>query len=344
MPGPTARHARHCPSDEGLATSLRYLSPRVGDISPQETQQAGEDYHAARVALWDLLLADERGATLLPFSDTPPRPGSLDDLHFGTLRELDAALVRSAPLVRTDEERAILHRARAHRQRAILGLLGLGAAFARAHRGAGQGGGRGLNLVAPGGEALQGALEHIMYAVDAYDPSRAVKLSTFAAWHAFRGVQLERLRAGPVRLNATALTRWGNLQDVESSLAHQLGRDPTFDEVAAALGSPSKIRTALAAAQALRPVHSMSVARFGDDDKIWDLPDPGADPEETTDARRRAQRAAVVVEAVAPAGSPERVVAEALADGGARAATAAVGRAEATRARSVMRRRAADLR
>lgn len=341
MPGPTARHARHCPSDEGLATSLRYLSPRAGTITSQQTQEAGEAYIRARDALWGLLLADERGRDLLPLQATPPCPGRPDVLHHRALLAADVGLARSAALVRTAEERGLLTAARRARNTAVLGLLGLCAAFARAHRGAGQGGGRGLQLVAPGAEALQSALEHVHHAVDHYDPSREVKLSTFAAWHAFRGVQLERLRSGPVRLNATALNRWGELQDVEAQLAHDLGRDPTFDEVAKALGSAGKVRTAIATAQALRPVMSTSLAAADDDRLIpWELPDDSPDPEAEEDHRRDRAAAAATIAEVAPVGSAERVVAEALADGGARAAIAVVGRAELARARTVMRRRA----
>ncbi|MCY0992818.1 hypothetical protein OV203_37100 [Nannocystis sp. ILAH1] len=237
------------------------MAPHAGPrLESSQVQAAARAYDEARLALWRALLAGARAAAFRRAlreaqPDGPFAGGSRSSAAVRSAgRAADPAFRASAPLARKRVELDALARARQLRDRLTLGCLGLAASFARAHRGAGHGGGRGLSLVARGDDAIQAALEHLLLAIDRFEPERGVRFSSFAGWYLRRGVQQARLDVLPTAINLSALAAWGKIEDEERALRHQLGREPTDDELVARIGSASKVATARATAAALAPV------------------------------------------------------------------------------------------
>lgn len=343
MPGPTARHAHRCPSDAGLARSLAYLGPRAVRLSSAEVQALAAHYFRAREALWATVLARTQPEWIETCGREPGgfRGGASWGAFVGAMLRLDVGLRITRAAVEGESERFTLRDMMGVRAQLGRANVGLAADFARAHRGAGSGHGRGLVLVAAGDDALQSAMEHTLRAIDMFDPRKGFKLSTYVAYHAYRGVQLERLRAGRVRLNQTALLRWGELQAAEQALAHELGRDPTDEELEALLGGAARLRTARAADAALH-ARSADEQRRDEDGtpRGREMGEPHPSPEDDALAAERAAAARHTLDAAAPPGSHERAVVEALAESGATVARRVAGsRAGVEAALGVVRRR-----
>lgn len=271
-------------------------------VTPAETQAAAIAYDRARQALWVRLVGERAGLR-------------------EWVRRRDWGFRLSSVLVETAEERALLAEARRQRDRATAGLLGLAAAFARAHRGAGQGIGRGLVLVAPGGDALQGALEQVLRGLDRYDPDhrtsagRSCKASTFVSWYAFKGVQDERYRAAGARLTQSALAHWAAVEDAERDLRQRLGREPTWDEIVAEVGQHAAV-TARRVSRILSAGGDDTTGSGAEGEHAREPECPLPLPDEVLereDLRRAIDRAA-------PPRSRRRRVVEALAEEGPRAA------------------------
>lgn len=345
VPGPTARHAHRCPADESLVRGLRYLSKRMPRPTPAETQEAAVAYDRARQELWRRILSRTcpqcvgegsfpgwpyRARCLL--CEGTGREDLVDESTYSGLRawvrRRDGGFRLSAQLAEGPDELALLAEARRQRDLAAAGLLGLAAAFARAHRGAGQGLGRGLVLVAQGGDALQGALEQVLRALDRYDPDhrtavgRGCKASTFCAWYAFKGVQDERLRAADARLTSTAIDHWAAVEDAERDLRQRLGREPTWDEVVEETGRAA----ALAASSVARILRSGG----GGDDRPRDDGEqrPAREcvsPLPLPDELLEREEVRLRIDAAAPPGSRRRRVVEAAAFEGPQAAHRAAG-------------------
>lgn len=342
MPGPTARHAHRCPADESLLVSLRYLSKRTPRVTPAETQAAAVAYDRARMALW-VLIANRLGVRGVAERESPaPSAGQGNPYRTPAegptaranaelrawVRRRDGGFRLSTQLAEGPDELALLAEAKRQRERAAAGLLGLAASFARAHRGAGQGLGRGLVLVAPGADALQGALEHVLRGLDRYDPDyrtaagRSCKASTFVSWYAFKGVQDERMRAADARLTTTAIAHWAAVEDAERDLRQRLGREPTWDEVVDECG--------LAAANAAAGVTRLMRSALDGPARLADMDDLRAEREQPCPLPlpdEEVERAEVrrEVDAAAPPGSRVRRVVEAAADGDLAAAARYAG-------------------
>jgi len=341
--GPTARHAHRCPSDAGLARSLAYLGPRAARLSSAQVQELAQHYFRAREALWASILARTQpewleacGRELGGFWG-----GASWSALVGHMLRLDVGLRITRAAIEGESERFALRDVLGVRERLGEANVGLASDFARAHRGAGSGHGRGLVLVAPGDDALQSAMEHTLRAIDMFDPRRGLKLSTYVAYHAYRGVQLERLRAGRVRLNQTALARWADLQAAEQALAHELGREPTDEELQALMGSAARLRTARAA-EAVLHARSLDEPRRDEDGAEYarDMGGAAESPEDAALDAERLARARRVADAAAPPGSRERLVADAVAEGGPREGRKVAGGARAAdEALGVVRRR-----
>lgn len=158
----------------------------------------------------------------------PRSPASADSLSpLGAyLREID-----HTPLLAADEERRLAQRvqegdaeARDHLVRANLRLA---VRIARGYAG------RGVDLADLIAEGNLGLLR----AAEGFDPGMGTRFSTYASYWVEQAVQRAVIRASrPVRVPAYAaqlLRRW---RRAEARLQEELGRPPTLEEVAAALG------------------------------------------------------------------------------------------------------------
>jgi RNA polymerase primary sigma factor len=89
--------------------------------------------------------------------------------------------------------------------------------------------GRGLPLP----DLIQEGNLGLMKAVDRFDPGRGVRLSTYATWWIRQSIaRAAGDRGRTIRLPINQGQRWGRLRRVSERLAQELGREPTYDELA----------------------------------------------------------------------------------------------------------------
>ena len=107
--------------------------------------------------------------------------------------------------------------------------------------------GRGLPLP----DLIQEGNLGLMKAVDRFDPSRGVRLSTYATWWIRQSIaRAAGDRGRTIRLPINQGQRWGRLRRLSEKLAQELGRDPTYDELARAADlTPEQVETTLLAAR-----------------------------------------------------------------------------------------------
>ncbi len=107
--------------------------------------------------------------------------------------------------------------------------------------------GRGLPLP----DLIQEGNLGLMKAVDRFDPARGVRLSTYATWWIRQSIaRAAGDRGRTIRLPINQGQRWGRLRRTAEHLAQQLGREPSYDELAHASGlTPDQVETTMMAAR-----------------------------------------------------------------------------------------------
>ncbi|MCE7948110.1 MAG: sigma-70 family RNA polymerase sigma factor [Chloroflexi bacterium CFX4] len=91
--------------------------------------------------------------------------------------------------------------------------------------------GRGLSLA----DLIQEGNLGLMKAVDRFDPERGVRLSTYATWWIRQTIARAAGDSGrTIRLPINQGQRWGRLRRTFEELSQQLGREPSYEELAAA--------------------------------------------------------------------------------------------------------------
>jgi RNA polymerase primary sigma factor len=91
--------------------------------------------------------------------------------------------------------------------------------------------GRGLSLA----DLIQEGNLGLMKAVDRFDPDRGVRLSTYATWWIRQTIARAAGDSGrTIRLPINQGQRWGRLRRTFEELSQRLGREPTYEELAAA--------------------------------------------------------------------------------------------------------------
>jgi RNA polymerase primary sigma factor len=166
----------------------------------------------------------------------------------------------------------------------------------------------------------------LMTAIDRFDPERGFRFSTYAAWwirHAIGRAIVERERL--IRVPTHLHTLYGKSQRIEAALASRLGRLPSPEEVAVALGAdPDKLdRARRAMATSSVSIDTGTVDRgepLADSISDETAPDVGAAMDERRDI-------AVARDALAslPAREREIVVRRFGLEGGPRVSLQAIG-------------------
>jgi len=107
--------------------------------------------------------------------------------------------------------------------------------------------GRGLPLP----DLIQEGNLGLMKAVDRFDPARGVRLSTYATWWIRQSIaRAAGDRGRTIRLPINQGQRWGRLRRASEKLAQELGREPTYEELAEDSElTPEQVETTLLAAR-----------------------------------------------------------------------------------------------
>jgi len=107
--------------------------------------------------------------------------------------------------------------------------------------------GRGLSLA----DLIQEGNLGLMKAVDRFDPDRGVRLSTYATWWIRQTIARAAGDSGrTIRLPINQGQRWGRLRRTFEELSQQLGREPSYEELATAAElSVDQVQSTLMAAR-----------------------------------------------------------------------------------------------
>jgi RNA polymerase sigma factor for flagellar operon FliA len=128
-------------------------------------------------------------------------------------------------------------------------------------------------------EDLEGyGLVGLLEALDRYDPGHGVRFETFA-WHRIRGAILDHLRSLDLAARSDR-QRLRRIEQAQDRLQAQLGREPTREELAAAVGlEPDQLDVELGR------LHGLVVASFEElvRQASVDVPAPSDGPEEVVE-------------------------------------------------------------
>ncbi len=135
----------------------------------------------------------------------------------------------------------VIELAEAARQELIMANTRLVISIAKKYQG------RGLPLP----DLIQEGNLGLMKAVDRFDPERGVRLSTYATWWIRQSIaRAAGDRGRTIRLPINQGQRWGRLRRVSERLAQELGREPTYEELAKESDlTPEQVETTMLAAR-----------------------------------------------------------------------------------------------
>jgi len=178
------------------------------------------------------------------------------------------------PLLTTEEEYALARKVskgdKAARDQMIRSNLRLVVTIAQDY----------LNIGLPLSDLVSEGTMGLTKAVERFDPTKGAKLSTYAAWWIKQSIKLALSnQVKTVRLPIHLLQKIAKVRRVSLDMAHDLGREPTDNELADAIGMQptrvSELRNGFA-----RPMSLDAV--IGDDDRSVELGETIADEDAQT--------------------------------------------------------------
>lgn len=125
----------------------------------------------------------------------------------------------------------------------------------------------------------------LMKAVERYDAGKGTKFSTYAIFWIKQGIRRALSdQASTIRLPIHVVEKIAKLRTVEHKLREELGRYPTVNELANAMGIKEETVGNIREAQVVRKCSDLSINRLHIEDIA--APEPEYDPSEDPDLRR----------------------------------------------------------